>query len=506
MNLAPIVLFVYNRPSHTRKTLEALMDNDLAELSVLYIYCDGPKVESSKDEIERINEVRSVVNSKQWCHNVVVIEKQENIGLANSIKLGVTEVVNKHGNVIVLEDDIVTSSGFLKFMNDALTFYKSNEKVMHISGYMYPNNEVLPDTFFYNVPLCWGWATWKNCWDFFIDDSKYLWNKIQEKELLADFDKFGSNYLSSQLANNISGKLNTWFIKWHASVLLKGGYTLYPKMSLVDNIGFDNTGVHNSYHPEFKNSTLAASIYVNKIDLIQNKKADRIIKTFYSNLLNSGVIKKKFSVKKFIKRIIRKNFFKFFPDLRKNQEPKSHIENCYLGMNVRVYPKSSLIKSIVGNYTYIATNAKISNTIIGKYCSIGPNLISGWGSHPINGISTHPMFYSLKKQNGMTLSSINKFQETKPIEIGNDVFIGMNVIILDGVKIGDGAVIGAGAIVSKDIPPYAIALGNPIQIVKYRFSEDIVEKLLEKKWWDLEHEQLRLVEKHFFDIENYLKQ
>ena len=106
----------------------------------------------------------------------------------------------------------------------------------------------------------------------------------------------------------------------------------------------------------------------------------------------------------------------------------------------------------------------------------------------------------------MTLSSINKFQETKPIEIGNDVFIGMNVIILDGVKIGDGAVIGAGAIVSKDIPPYAIALGNPIQIVKYRFSEDIVEKLLEKKWWDLEHEQLRLVEKHFFDIENYLKQ
>ncbi|SEG51114.1 CatB-related O-acetyltransferase [Flavobacterium urumqiense] len=186
-----------------------------------------------------------------------------------------------------------------------------------------------------------------------------------------------------------------------------------------------------------------------------------------------------------------------------------HNKNSFLysekGLKTKLYPPYKAFKSSIGDYTYIAENSKINSTTIGKFCSIGPNLSSGWGIHPTNGISTHPMFYSTLKQNGMTLSTEDKIEETKSILIGNDVFLGMNVSILDGVTIGDGAVIGAGALVSKDIPPYAVAVGNPIRVINYRFDEKTIQRLLELKWWENKEEKLNLIEKHFFDIEEYLK-
>jgi len=158
----------------------------------------------------------------------------------------------------------------------------------------------------------------------------------------------------------------------------------------------------------------------------------------------------------------------------------------------------------IGKGTYIAFNANISDTIIGKFCSIGLNFFCGWGIHPTNGISTSPMFYSTKKQSGATYSETNKIEERKLIHIGNDVFIGANVTILDGITIGDGAIIGAGAVVSKDIPAYAIAIGCPIQIIKYRFAPEIVDSLKNSRWWDQSEEVLKDVEKNFFDVEKFL--
>jgi acetyltransferase-like isoleucine patch superfamily enzyme len=180
------------------------------------------------------------------------------------------------------------------------------------------------------------------------------------------------------------------------------------------------------------------------------------------------------------------------------------FNNSSQDIQTKLYPPYRVNNSDVGNYTYISHNAKIQNTTIGKFCSIGPNLISGWGVHPTNGISTHPMFYSTLKQNGITLSKENKIEEIKRITIGNDVFIGMNVIILDGVNIGDGAVIGAGSVVSKDIPPYAIAVGCPIEIKSYRFDEDTIGKLAETKWWDFSLDELKEVEADFFNVESFI--
>ncbi|OXB07991.1 chloramphenicol acetyltransferase [Flavobacterium pectinovorum] len=229
---------------------------------------------------------------------------------------------------------------------------------------------------------------------------------------------------------------------------------------------------------------------------------------FYNKLLNPVSVQKNIKLKTRLKYKIRRLFFKIFPDIKKALDERIEatgiINNSYTGDHCKIYSKYRLFNSIIGSYTYVAENSIISNTIIGKFCSIGPNLICGWGIHPTNALSTHPMFYSTKKQNGTSLSEIDKIEETKNIIIGNDVFIGMNVTILDGVKIGDGAVIGAGAIVSKDIPAYAIAVGNPIRIIKYRFDDAKINQLLKIKWWDFAKEDLPLVEKYFFEVEEFI--
>jgi virginiamycin A acetyltransferase len=180
---------------------------------------------------------------------------------------------------------------------------------------------------------------------------------------------------------------------------------------------------------------------------------------------------------------------------------QSLFSNSTLSSKAKVYGQYRINNSSIGDYSYISKNSHLSFTTVGKFCSIGPNFMCGWGVHPINGISTSPMFYSTKKQNGFSLSVEDKFVETKPIIIGNDVFIGMNVTILDGIIIGDGAVIGAGSVVVKNVPPYAVVAGNPSRIIKFRFNEQTVEKLLQIKWWNWNPDKLIEVEKNFFDAD-----
>jgi len=201
----------------------------------------------------------------------------------------------------------------------------------------------------------------------------------------------------------------------------------------------------------------------------------------------------------------------FFPQLNiltNNKIPfhsiTSQIKNSNINSKAKIYEPFHITDSNIEKYTYVAPNASISKTNIGKFCSIGPNLMCGRGIHPTNGISTSPMFYSTARPNGVSLCEKDKIIERKIINIGNDVFIGANVTILDGISIGDGAIIGAGAVVSKDIPPFAIAVGTPIQIKKYRFDDQQIKELLDIKWWNKDEEHLQEVEKYFFSIDKYL--
>lgn len=216
-------------------------------------------------------------------------------------------------------------------------------------------------------------------------------------------------------------------------------------------------------------------------------------------------------VKKIIKRFGYRIIRLFVPEIEILKRP---LEWGFIGKNIInsnideravVYNPSHIDSSNIGRYSYVSINSYISFTNIGKFCSIGPNFLCGWGIHPINSISTSPMFYSTLKQNGITMSVTDKVEERKQINIGNDVFIGANVTVLDGVNIGDGAVIGAGTVVSKDVPPYAVVVGSPMNIIKYRFEDKQIEQLLKIKWWNFGDADLKSVEQNFFDVDEFIR-
>ncbi|HZX59544.1 MAG TPA: glycosyltransferase, partial [Mucilaginibacter sp.] len=167
-NLAPIALFVYNRPEHTRRTLAYLQKNLLADESRLFIFSDGPKNEADKAKVE---EVRQLVKEATGFKSVKVFEKDENLGLANSIISGVTKLVNEYDKVIVFEDDLLSSPYTLQYFNEALTRYVNDIEVMHIGAYMYDlPDKKLPEAFFYRAATSWGWATWARAWKYFEPD------------------------------------------------------------------------------------------------------------------------------------------------------------------------------------------------------------------------------------------------------------------------------------------------------------------------------------------------
>ena len=281
--LSPVVLFVYNRPHHTRMTLEALHANALADATQLIVYADGQKG-NSFEERAKTEEVRAIIREKPWCGSVELIEFETNRGLATSVVAGVTEVVNQFGKVIVLEDDVVTSPGFLKYMNEALDLYEEEEQVMHISGYMFPVKGKLPPTFFYNTASCWGWATWKNRWAYFRDDAKSLFREIYNSGRLKEFDLQNSVDFSRQLQDNISGNKETWAVKWYASMFLRNGLSLHPWPSLTNNIGHDLTGQNCAPSAVFHWDKLAHEIPVERISLKESPKARRLMKLFYRDL------------------------------------------------------------------------------------------------------------------------------------------------------------------------------------------------------------------------------
>jgi len=228
------------------QVLDALANNELAKESVLYIYCDGQKKESTKEEILMIEEVRGIAKNENRFKEVLVIEQEENRGLANSIITGVSEVINKHGSIIVLEDDIIPSVGFLKYMNDALALYEKEEKVgcIHAWNYNLDSSHYAESTFFLKGADCWGWATWKRAWDLFNPNAAALLEDIESTDSQYEFDRRGTYKFTDMLLDQSNGKVDSWAIRWHASLFLQGKYCLQPTRTIVKNIGLDNSGVH----------------------------------------------------------------------------------------------------------------------------------------------------------------------------------------------------------------------------------------------------------------------
>ena len=181
------------------------------------------------------------------------------------------------------------------------------------------------------------------------------------------------------------------------------------------------------------------------------------------------------------------------------------------GGHYRLHGSAEAKNSTIGNYTYVSTGTLIQSADIGKFCSIGPNTVIGYGNHPIDFISTSPLFYHTGLIFDKTFAAKEAFETFEKVTIGNDVWIGSNVYIRNGITIGDGCVIAAGAVVTKDVAPYAIVGGVPARLIKYRFSENIIKEMLRIKWWNWSDEMLQEKQKHFITndiiaIENFIKQ
>lgn len=242
MKKAPIAFFAYKRPRHTLRSLESLARNEGAAESELFIFCDAPK---RQEDQEPVKQVREVVRSKKWCGTVNIIERETNLGLANSIIRGVTDLCDEYGSVIVIEDDLILSPFFLDYMNKALNLYKDAHHVMQISGYMFPVKlELETDAIFLPFPTSWGWATWQNSWKY-LDLSMSGYEKLKGESLLRyKFDLDGSYPYFKMLESQIKNKIDSWAIVWYLTVFMQQGLTLFPTQSLVTNIGFDGSGTH----------------------------------------------------------------------------------------------------------------------------------------------------------------------------------------------------------------------------------------------------------------------
>ena len=281
MNPSPIALFVYNRLWHAQRTIQALQNNNLSTASDLFIFSDGPK---NSDDAVKIAEIRNFLKKVTGFETVTIIERPGNWGLSKSIMSGVGEIVNRFGKIIVVEDDIVTSPYFLTYMNDALNLYEHEETVISIHGYVYPMRDTLPEIFFIKGADCWGWATWKRGWDLFEPDGKILLSKLEQKNLIPEFNFNGSCDYGSMLRKQISGGNDSWAVRWYASAFLKNKLTLYPGRIVVVNIGMDGSGIHSGSTNQYSSTLADSPIVVTPIETKENFRAREAFEKYFNSL------------------------------------------------------------------------------------------------------------------------------------------------------------------------------------------------------------------------------
>lgn len=293
MNRPPIAFFVYNRLHHTKRAIEALQLNHGACESTLYIFSDGSK---NDVDAEGVAAVRNYARSVQGFKQVILVERERNLGLATSLVSGINEVLGMHNSIIVLEDDLVTSPYFLKFMTDSLNLYADNPVVASVQGYLPPLGVKLPETFFLRYVGCWGWGTWRRGWDHFEPDSAQLLSKLKKKRLSHEFDVGGYPF-TRMLARQNEGKIDSWAIRWHASLFLANLLSLYPGESLVQNIGHDGSGVHCNQSSHFAVPLADMAVSVGERIPMHNIDAHGALEAYFRKI-HPSFTKKAFQVAK----------------------------------------------------------------------------------------------------------------------------------------------------------------------------------------------------------------
>jgi hypothetical protein len=287
--LAPLAVFVYNRPVHARRAIEALRANLLADQSDLFVFSDAAADEASIDDVA---EVRRYLRSVGGFRSVEVIERERNFGLARSILDGITYLCNERGKVIVVEDDLLTSRWFLKYLNDGLDIFADDAEVASIHAYLPPLARAPEGNFFMYGTDCWGWATWQRAWKGFVPDAKELLHRLSEHPRRRYFDYIGKWPHTTMLNSYLAGRNNSWAIRWHASMFLEGKLTLHPARTLVSNIGFDGSGTHCSDIDDMNSFVVDEPLPVKRIPIAHSQLVWRRKQRYYAGQLVRRALRK----------------------------------------------------------------------------------------------------------------------------------------------------------------------------------------------------------------------
>lgn len=275
-----IILFVYARLHHTMRTVEALINNHGAIDHDLIVYSDAAR---GVHDAHLVESVRKYIGKISGFKRVILRFRESNYGLSHSIISGVSEALLDYEEVIVLEDDLVTSPYFLQYMTNGLCMYKNQNKVVSIHGYMYPVKSQLPEVFFLRGADCWGWATWRRGWAMFNVDGQYLLDELRKKKLTHQFDFQGVYKYTQMLEDQINGKNDSWAIRWHASAFLANKLTLYPGRSLVNNIGNDSSGTHCGTTTELDVELSTRPVCLQNVIVEESVVATKAVQDFFQS-------------------------------------------------------------------------------------------------------------------------------------------------------------------------------------------------------------------------------
>ncbi len=242
MACAPVVVFAYRRPDHLAACLASLAACAEAPDSPLIVFCDGPR---RPEDADSVRDVRAVARAASGFASVEVVERPANLGLAASVIDGVSRVLAEHERIVVVEDDLTVSPDFLRYLNAGLDLYADDPRVASIHAYVVAVDDPLPSSFFLRGADCWGWATWRRAWAVFEPDGAALLARLRDSGQERTFDLDGAYPYTDMLERQVAGEIDSWAVRWHASAFLAGMLTLYPGVSLVENIGQDGSGTNS---------------------------------------------------------------------------------------------------------------------------------------------------------------------------------------------------------------------------------------------------------------------
>ena len=284
---APIVVFAFNRPGHLKRALQSLAMNPEAIFSELYIFVDGPR---TSVELSAVQDCRVVAELTKGFKKTILNFSEANLGLANSIINGVSKILKESDSVIVVEDDLEVSPNFLRFMNLGLMKYRDRIDVSAIHGYQYPIKVTFDQCVFLKGADCWGWATWRDRWSGFEPDGQKLLNQLKVKDLCKEFNLENSLKNTDLLESQITGKIDSWAIRWHASMFLQNRMGVYPPESLVLNLGLDGSGTHEIKSTLFKTQLSHQSSWKMPEDLVESADYKRVLIKYFKRELKKGLL------------------------------------------------------------------------------------------------------------------------------------------------------------------------------------------------------------------------